>query len=168
MFNKWGFTTVFDIASTLNNTLALRKRIESGEVRGPRILTTGEPLFTEVPIYAKDYFIANHIEISVVTSARQAAEEAIARAAGGADGIKLFTGSMQKGRVANMPLDMVEAAVKEAHQRHLPVFAHPQNTEGVEVAIRGGVDILAHTVPGSPPSTPYPSSSNASEKHTWP
>src|SRR5438045_564911 len=42
MFSRWGFTTVFDISSVLDNTLALRHRIESYEVRGPRILTLGE------------------------------------------------------------------------------------------------------------------------------
>ena len=36
MFNRWGFTTVFDISSVLDNTLALRRRIESGELRGPQ------------------------------------------------------------------------------------------------------------------------------------
>jgi imidazolonepropionase-like amidohydrolase len=35
MLNRWGFTTVFDIASVLDNTLALRRRIDSGVVRGP-------------------------------------------------------------------------------------------------------------------------------------
>ena len=36
----------------------------------------------------------------------------------------------------------------------MPVFAHPQNFEGVEIAINSGVDVLAHTVPDSPPWTP--------------
>ncbi|MDO8544683.1 MAG: hypothetical protein Q7S40_29935 [Opitutaceae bacterium] len=49
MFGRWGFTTVFDIASVLENTLALRDRIERGEIRGPRLLTTGEPIWTETP-----------------------------------------------------------------------------------------------------------------------
>lgn len=56
--------------------------------------------------------------------------------------------------MANMPLDMAKAAVEEAHRHNLPVFTHPQNSEGVEVAIESGVDILAHTVPQSPPWTP--------------
>jgi imidazolonepropionase-like amidohydrolase len=46
MLNRWGFTTVFDIASILENTKELRRRIESGEVRGPHILTVGEPVIT--------------------------------------------------------------------------------------------------------------------------
>ena len=154
MLNRWGFTTVFDIASVLENTLALRSRIESGEIRGPRILSVGEPILTEVPIYVRDYLTANHVSMPVVTTPEEAAARVAALARGGADGIKLFTGSLQGARVANMPLAMVQAATGEAHRHHLPVFAHPQNLAGLESAIDGGVDVLAHTAPDSPPWTP--------------
>jgi len=50
MFNRWGFTTVFDISSALDNTLELRRRIESGELRGPHVLTAGEPIWTIEPV----------------------------------------------------------------------------------------------------------------------
>ena len=153
MLNRWGFTTVFDIASVLENTLVLRSRIESGEIRGPRILSVGEPILTEVPIYVRDYLTANHVSMPVVTTPEEAATRVAALVRGGADGIKLFTGSLQGARVANMPLTMVQAATGEAHRHHLPVFAHPQNLAGLESAIDGGVDVLAHTVPDSPPWT---------------
>lgn len=153
MFNQWGFTTVFDIASVGDTAQALRRRIGNGEIRGPRILTTGEPLWTEPPVYIRGYLEANHFSIPVVTTPEEAAARVRALAAGGVDGIKLFTGSVQEGRVANMPLEIVRAATEEAHRHHLPVFAHPQNQAGVEAAIEGGVDILAHTVPDSPPWT---------------
>jgi imidazolonepropionase-like amidohydrolase len=155
MLNRWGFTTVFDIASVLDNTLALRRRIDSGVVRGPRILTVGEPLWTEIPVYVRAYLAANHIRMDPVTSTPQAVARVRDLASVGADGIKLFTGSYQGGdSVANMPLDMVRAAAAEAHRHRLAVFAHPQNVVGLERAIAGGVDILAHTAPQSPPWTP--------------
>jgi len=148
MLDRWGFTTVFDIASVLDNTIALRHRIENGEIRGPRILTVGEPLWTQPPVYILDFLNANRIDMQVVATPSEAAARVRALAQGGADGIKLFTGSMQgEGKVANMALEMVSAAVAEAHLRHLPVFAHPQNSSGLEVAIAGGGDILAHTAP---------------------
>jgi len=55
MLTRYGFTSVFDTGSRLADTLALRKRIESGEVAGPRILTAGEPLFPPdgLPIYLR-------------------------------------------------------------------------------------------------------------------
>lgn len=153
IFNRWGFTTVFDVASVLDNTLTLRRRIDSGEVRGPRILTVGEPLWTAVPVYVQDYLAPNHISMAVVSTPPEAAAQTRALISKGVDGIKLFTGSMQANGVANMPLDMVKAAVQEAHRHQLPVFAHPQNVAGLEDAIDGGVDILAHTAPQSPPWT---------------
>jgi len=154
MLTRWGFTTVFDIASVLDNTLALRRRIESGEVRGPRIFTVGEPLFTKVPIYVVDFVAAQHLVFPTVHTPEEAAARVRELAQHGADGIKLFTGSYQGGTVDNMPVAMVRAAADEAHRHRLPVFAHPQNTAGLEAAIDGGVDILAHTAPQSPPWTP--------------
>ena len=44
MLTRYGFTTVVDTASFLENTLSLRRRVESGEVQGPRILTAGAAL----------------------------------------------------------------------------------------------------------------------------
>jgi imidazolonepropionase-like amidohydrolase len=155
IFNRWGFTTVFDLASVLDNTLELRHRIESDEVRGPRILTAGEPIWTIEPEYVRDYMRENNIHIPDTETPDQAIALVRDHVAKGADGIKLFTGSVQDGdKVAALPLAVAKAAVEEAHRHGMPVFAHPQNLEGVEIAINSGVDILAHTVPGSPPWTP--------------
>ena len=74
----------------------------------------------------------------------------------GLDGIKLFTG-FYKGEdkpVVNMDVAIAKAAVDVAHAQGKPVFAHPQNTAGVEAVIAAGVDVMAHTVarqPGYPP-----------------
>lgn len=155
MFNRWGFTTVFDISSSLDNTLALRSRIDSGELHGPRILTVGEPIWTIEPVYVRDFLNAHHISMPPTRTPDEAIALVRSHAAKGANGIKLFTGSYQgQGKVANLPLAVAQAAVREAHRRHMPVFAHPQNIEGVDVAINSGVDVLAHTVPQSPPWTP--------------
>lgn len=155
MFNRWGFTTVFDLSSVLDNTLALRRRIESNELRGPRILTVGEPIWTVEPVYVRDFLKENHIVIPNTATPDQAIALVRDHVAKGADGIKLFTGSYQGGdKIAVLPLAVAKAAVEEAHRHNLPVFAHPQNLAGVEVAVDSGVDVLAHTVPQSPPWTP--------------
>ena len=73
----------------------------------------------------------------------------------GLDGIKLFTGAY-KGEdkpVVNMDVAIAKAAVDVAHAQGKPVFAHPQNTAGIEAVIAAGVDVMAHTVgrqPGYP------------------
>jgi len=43
-FTRYGFTSVFDLSSPWENTRRIRERIESGEVAGPRIRSTGEGL----------------------------------------------------------------------------------------------------------------------------
>jgi hypothetical protein len=45
MLTGFGFTTVVDLAPDLGNTSVLRRRISSGDVAGPRILTVGWALY---------------------------------------------------------------------------------------------------------------------------
>jgi imidazolonepropionase-like amidohydrolase len=149
MLTRWGFTTVFDIASVLNHTILIRRRIESGEVKGPRILTVGEPFWAlgGTPIYVRGFLEANHISIPEVESNAQAVERVRQQIYDGADGIKIFAGSVERNSILIMPLDLAKATVAEAHRAGKPVFAHPSNQEGLEVALQSGVDILAHTTP---------------------
>ncbi len=113
MFNRWGFTTVFDISSVLDNTLELRRRIESNELRGPRILTVGEPIWTIEPVYVRDFLEKNHIYITNTATPDQAIALVRDHAAKGASGIKLFAGSYQGGgKVAVLPLATAKAAVE--------------------------------------------------------
>jgi imidazolonepropionase-like amidohydrolase len=148
MLTRWGFTTIFDIASVLDNTTLIRRRIESGEVRGPRILTVGEPFWVKggTPIYVKGFLEANHINMPEVESSAQAVARVKQQIHDGADGIKIFAGSIERDSVLVMPLDLARAIVMEAHRNGKPVFSHPSNIAGIEVSIDSGVDILAHPV----------------------
>jgi imidazolonepropionase-like amidohydrolase len=149
MLARWGFTTVFDIASVLQNTNLIRHRIESGEVKGPRILTTGEPFWEKggTPIYVKGFLEANHISIPEVQSTAQAKERVRQQIRDGADGIKIFANSVESNEILTMPLDLAKAIVAEGHRAGKPVFAHVSNDQGIEIAIQSGVDILGHTTP---------------------
>jgi imidazolonepropionase-like amidohydrolase len=72
----------------------------------------------------------------------------------GLDGMKLFTGAFMGNKpVVNMDTAIVKAAVDVAHAQGKPVFAHPQDKVGVDNALAGGVDVLAHTVPTEPDYT---------------
>jgi imidazolonepropionase-like amidohydrolase len=162
MLTRWGFTTVFDIASVLENTNLIRRRIESGEVRGPRILTAGEPFWVRTPVYIKGFLEANHVAMPEIESKGQAAERVRQQIRDGADGIKIFANSIERDDIFTMPLAMAQAIVAEAHKAHKPVFAHVSDDEGNEVAIQSGVDILAHTTPsGSPWSESFVKRLNA-------
>ncbi len=154
MLTQWGFTTVFDIASVLQNTNFIRHRIAGGEVKGPRILTVGEPFWVKTPIYVKAFLEANHVTIPEVESTVQATERVRQQIHDGADGIKIFANSVERNGVLTMPLDLAKAIVAEAHRAGRPVFAHVSNNQGIEVAIQSGVDILAHTTPLDSPWGP--------------
>lgn len=154
MLTRWGFTTVFDIASVLQNTNLIRHRIESGEVKGPRILTTGEPFWVKTPIYIKGFLEANHISMPEVHSTAEAAERVRQQVRGGANGIKIFANSVESNATLTMPLDLAQAIATEAHREGKPVFAHVSNNQGIEMALQSGVDILAHTTPIDTPWSP--------------
>jgi len=149
MLTRWGFTTVWDIASFPQNTLALRRRVEAGEIPGPKIYTTAGAIYPEngIPVYVPPE-IARQItrfEAPTPAAATKLAQESLAM---GGDGIKLFTGSfMGHGKVTPMPTDVARAAVEVAHAAGKPVFAHPSNHAGTDNALAAGVDILAHTIP---------------------
>jgi imidazolonepropionase-like amidohydrolase len=149
MLTRWGFTTVFDIASVLQNTNLIRHRIGTGEVKGPRILTTGEPFWIKggTPIYVQGFLAANHISIPEVESTAQAKERVGQQIRDGAEGIKIFANSVERNEILTMPLDLAQVIVADTHRAGKPVFAHVSNDQGIEVAIQSGVDILAHTTP---------------------
>jgi imidazolonepropionase-like amidohydrolase len=150
MFTQYGFTSVVDVGSRLDNTLALRKRIDSGEVLGPEIRTAGSPLYPPngVPFYVKDTLPPDIVKLlAQPATPAEAVQQVDEHVAQGADVIKLFTGSwVARGQVVTMPLDVAKAAVDEAHKKGRLVFAHPSNVAGFEIALQAHVDVLAHTV----------------------
>jgi imidazolonepropionase-like amidohydrolase len=146
MLTGWGFTSVFDVASILANTNNIRSRIATGQILGPRILTTGEPFFPRdgVPSYVKGYLDENHITLPDDPSTAAAVQRVRREVHEGADGIKIFAGSIEGRDVLLMPLERAQAIVTEAHRLHRPVFAHPSNLAGIELALDSRVDVLAH------------------------
>ncbi len=150
MFTRYGFTTVVDAASLIDNTVAIRKRIESGEVSGPRILTAGIPLYPAgaIPYYVKNSTPPDQLKLLYQPSTpAEAAADVDRDIAAGADIIKLFTGSwVSKQQVVTMPLAIAQAAVQEAHRKGKIVYAHPSNLAGFQIALQAHVDVLAHAV----------------------
>ena len=148
MLTRWGFTTVVDAGSDPRVTVRIRHRVEAGEVAGPRIYTAGTGLY---PPHGLPYYLAGSIPFwwrpfipqpSTPSKAEKAVDRNLAQ---GAELVKLFTGSyVARGQVKAMPLAVATAAVARAHDHRVPVFSHPSNLEGTEVAVQAGVDVLAH------------------------
>ena len=118
MLTRWGFTTVFDIASLPGQAIDLRRRIAAGEVRGPNILTVDAPFFPDkgTPVYARE-LLKGQPSLEVTTPA-SGAERARKQLRAGADGVKIFAGAIVGGDIGvlPMPLDMARAVVAEAHR----------------------------------------------------
>jgi imidazolonepropionase-like amidohydrolase len=150
MLTRYGFTTVIDLGSYIVNTDSLRRRVESGEVAGPQILTAGGALF---PPHGVPFYLINTLPSDVVS--HLATPSTPDSAAGivdytlrsGADVIKLYTGSwISRGTVRAMPKPVARRAVAEAHRRHRLVFSHCSNLAGARVALDAGVDVMAHAL----------------------
>ena len=147
MLTRWGFTTVWSLGSDPDNSMALRRRVYADEILGPNIFLVGSIFPRDGrPAYLPD------ARIPEAETPERAAEMARNYMRIGLDGIKLFTGAY-KGEdkpVVNMEAAIAKAAVDVAHAQGRPVFAHPQNTAGIEAVIAAGVDVMAHTVGRQP------------------
>lgn len=159
MLTRYGYTTVFDVASDGDNTLALRSRIEKGELRGPRILTVGLALFPPhgLPIYIS-HMPKELLDALPQPNSAQEAEQIVRKnLSAGIDGTKLFIATPQgQGIVKRMPADIASAAVKETHRQGKLVFAHPTDIQGIQDALDARVDVLTHPPLGAP--APWPES----------
>ena len=145
MLTRWGFTTVWSLGSN-PGVGGLRRRVNADEIAGPNIFLAGS-------IFPRDghpAYLPPEMQLPQAATPERAAEMATKYMELRLDGIKLFTG-VYKGEgkpVVNMDVAIAKAAVDVAHAQGKPVFAHPQNTAGIEAVIAAGVDVMAHTVAG--------------------
>jgi imidazolonepropionase-like amidohydrolase len=152
MLTRFGYTSVADIASDRDNTLALRARVDSGEVPGPRILTVGLPLFPPhgIPLYLKSFSRELLQRLPQPETTAAAVKIVRANIDAGADGTKLFIATPQgAGKIARMPADIARAAADETHRRGKLVLVHPTDLDGLRAALALNVDILAHSTLGA-------------------
>jgi len=121
MLTRWGFTTVWDLGSNPNDSLPLRRRVNSGEVAGPNILLAGD-IF---PKGGHPVYLPPEMQLPEATTAEEAAQMARDDLRMGLDGMKLFTGVYMGSKpVVNMDAAIAKAAVDVAHAQGKPVFAH--------------------------------------------
>ena len=150
-FARYGFTSVFDTGSGWENTQHIRARVEAGDVRGPRIRSTG-------PAMLPPGAMPPDIVLTMMGSLKFAAPEigdagTAASTTGmllnaGVDAIKLFASSPRSGPLKQ---EILAAAVDEAHAAGKLAFVHPNTGADVLTSLRAGVDIIAHTTPHTGP-----------------
>jgi imidazolonepropionase-like amidohydrolase len=149
MLTQYGFTSVFDLGSPWENTRQIRNRIESGEIPGPRIRSTGEMLLgqgwmpSETVIRTLGSMPVKQYEVTDAAEALAASKKLLDA---GTDGLKMYAAASFPPH-ATLPDEVIRVAVGEAHSRNKLVFAHPTSSDGLLAAVRGGVDVIAHTTP---------------------
>jgi imidazolonepropionase-like amidohydrolase len=150
-----GFTTVKDCGSS--NALYLKKAIEEGTLRGPRIVAAGYPLSQTfghcdqhfLPLETSDARtgIGSGLICDGVDECIKAARYTLRE---GADFVKLCgtTGGVMSERDkpdhVQFNLDEIRAVVQVAKNVGTYVTAHAQGTEGIRNAIVGGVKTVDH------------------------
>jgi imidazolonepropionase-like amidohydrolase len=139
-----GFTTVRNVGSVNHIDFAVKKAIEKGYCRGPRIMTSGQII--SMTAEGNDYFLGLYREANGTDGVRAATREQLKA---GADFIKLMaTGAyMNPGGIpgaAQLEVDEMHAAVEEAEKLGLHVAAHAHGAQGIKNAIRAGVRTIEH------------------------
>jgi imidazolonepropionase-like amidohydrolase len=157
MLTSFGYTTVVDTTSALENTQVIRRRIQSGEISGPRILTVGGGVFPPagLPVYISHLprkFLDAQLMPESAAAARRLVSENLEH---GADATKLFVATPQSDRsLKRMSLGIARASAEVTHAQNKLVMVHPTDLEGIRLALAAKADVLVHTTLGE--EAPWP------------
>ncbi|MFL6228631.1 MAG: amidohydrolase family protein, partial [Pyrinomonadaceae bacterium] len=128
-----GFTTIRNLGAGAQVDLRLRDAIKRGDVPGPRIVASGEPMTADDLNGATD----------AATRLALVRRFVAARVAEGADVIKIFEGVDGAGK----PLfsrEEIRAAVDDAGRAGLKVAVHAHEAAAVKAAVEGGCASIEH------------------------
>ena len=132
-----GVTTALDLGAPFG-ILDVRRKIDLGEIPGPRLLVSG-PWITRV-----QYDTIPDSYEEVISSPEEGARKALELIDRGSDVIKTWEGLTQED---------YHAIVTAAHSRGVKVHAHLYDPEAIKMAIEAGVDVFQHV--GSAGNPPY-------------
>ena len=136
-----GFTTVQDLGAAAYANVALRDKINSGRVEGPRVVASGPWL--GVSGGTCDF---NGIGVRGADAFRARVREDVER---GADLIKVCVSGWLAEAVQEPPKyeisdEELAAAIAEAHRLGKRVAVHAVSEGGIGVAVRLGADLVVH------------------------
>ncbi len=146
-----GFTTVRNVGSNHFDDVALRQAIDAGEIPGPRIVTAAYAIgatgghcdnATLPPSYDRK-------DASIVDSPDEARAKVRWLHKYGAQVIKICAtgGVFSTGDAVGaqqLTFDEMKAIADEAHMLGMKVAAHAHGDEGINTAIRAGIDTIEH------------------------
>lgn len=149
-----GFTAVRDLGDSDYEIVALRKAIAAGYVDGPRIFAAGPALGTTGshadPTNGYNSELQNLLPATSVFNGPDEARKAVrVHYKRGVDVIKVMaTGGVLSlgdgGKNPEISEEEIKAVVETAHDCGLKVAVHAHGDEGIQRAVRAGVDSIEH------------------------
>ena len=150
-----GFTTVRDLGSSHNLSISMRNAINRGELTGPRVFTAGKSLATTGghadPTNGRNSSLRGDPGPAqgVVNSVEDVKKAVRQRYKEGADLIKITaTGGVlsqaSSGQNPQFTDEELEAIMAIAKDYNFKVAAHAHGKEGMDRAIRAGIDSIEH------------------------
>lgn len=148
-----GFTTVADLGAPNDSIFALRRAIAEGRVPGPRIIAAGAAVTPDgghgdANGFAPD--VLNVLRSPAACSGADSCRRATRRQVqAGADVIKITaTGGVLSNTAAGVAQQLSDpelaAIVDAAHAMGRRVTAHAHGVDGINAALRAGVDSIEH------------------------
>jgi imidazolonepropionase-like amidohydrolase len=136
-----GVTFARDLGAPLEDILDVKRRIEKGEIPGPRLFVSG-PFIQHRPYsdYEKEY----RWGMSGAADARAKVQKIIDA---GVDLVKLIDQDQ-------MTEEEVRAVVETAHKAGRPVVAHGHREDEIRIGLKYNVDCFEHTGLGTEPGYP--------------
>ena len=149
-----GFTTVRDLGGSGVN-ISLRNAINKGQVKGPRIFTSGKSIGTTgghadpTNGYRKDLMGDPGPSVGVINSEEDGRKAVRQRYKDGSDLIKITaTGGVlslaKNGQNPQFTEEEIKTIVETAKDYGFTVAAHAHGAEGMKRAIRAGVNSIEH------------------------
>ena len=152
---RHGFTTIRDVGTegAMYADVDIKRAIADGIIDGPRMFVATRALAVTgaYPLlgYSWELEVPHGLQVADgVDECRKAVREEVQF---GADWIKVyadhgyyFTADGSLHSILNFTLDEMKAICDEAHKLHKKVAAHAIGREGIETALRGGVNTIEH------------------------
>ncbi len=148
-----GFTTVADLGAPNDAIFALRRAINEGRIVGPRIIASGRSITPDGGHGDAQGFQPHVLDVlrsEAACSGADACRRAVRRQIqAGADVIKITaTGGVLSNTAAGVGQqlsdDELSAIVEAAHAMDRRVTAHAHGVDGINAALRAGVDSIEH------------------------
>lgn len=146
-----GYTMAVGAGAAHYIDVTLRRAIDRGLIRGPRIMACGRDVVTtgdSVDMHPK-WWNLNLQGLARLCDGPEEFRKAVREeVANGVDIVKLYpTGGhgLPYGReIMSMSEDEITMAVRTAHERNVKIRGHLISTEGIKAALRAGIDVVDH------------------------